>query len=229
MKRHRILRPSAVCLLSVFCILLFAFCLMPQARAQKVIDQILVLVNDGLITKTDLMWSLALDPNAPSPVGPVGSDLLRRKLDVMIDYRLIHQEATRIPSADITQEEIDKERNNLIAQFKSEAIFRERVESVGLTPERIDELMREKITINRFVDFRFRSFVFVSEQEIKDYYENRIVPEYRSRGQVPPPLAEGDIRQGIINNLRESKTFEELDRWLRETRQRADIVILAEP
>ena len=208
---------------------LFILMLASQVPAQKVVDQILVLVNDGVITRTDLLWSLALDPDAPSPEGSIGSDLLRLKLEVMIDYRLIQQEAARIPAAEIRQEEIDKEHNKIIAQFPSETVFRRRVESVGLTREKINELMREKIAINRFVDFRFRSFVFVTEQEIKKYYEENLVPEIRKRGQVPPSLDEGDIKQRISDTLRQQKINEELDRWLREARQRADIVILAEP
>ncbi|HSE36080.1 MAG TPA: hypothetical protein VLG74_02185, partial [Blastocatellia bacterium] len=68
----------------------------PGVVAQQTVDQILTLVNDDLITRIDLLWSIAMDPQAPSPVGPVGSDLLSRKLDVMIDERLIAQEATRV-------------------------------------------------------------------------------------------------------------------------------------
>src|SRR6266852_7508166 len=104
--------------------------LTPSVCCQQIIDQILTLVNDDIITRIDLLWSIAIDPKAPSPVGPVGSDLLRQKLDVMIDERLVSQEAARIPTTDITQEEIDRKRTELIAGFKSEAEFRQRVGSV---------------------------------------------------------------------------------------------------
>src|SRR5688572_22987660 len=95
----------------------FVVCLTAQtalpANLQQTVDQILTLVNDDLITRIDLLWSIAMDPKAPSPVGPVGSDLLSQKLDVMIDERLIAQEASRIPTTPITQEEIDKKRTEL--------------------------------------------------------------------------------------------------------------------
>ncbi|MCI0491025.1 MAG: hypothetical protein L0229_30920 [Blastocatellia bacterium] len=224
-----ILHPSSFTELRGVIVALLIFAFAGLAHAQKVVDQILVLVNDGVITRTDLLWSLALDPDAPSLEGNIGSDLLRLKLEVMIEYRLVQQEAARIPAAEIPQEEIDRERNKLIAEFASEAAFRRRVEAVGLTSEKINDLVRERITINRFVDFRFRSFVFVTDQEIKKYYEENLAPEIRRAGQVPPPLDESDIRQRITETLRQQKINEELDRWLREARQRADIVILAEP
>jgi hypothetical protein len=206
-------------------LLIFAFCL--TAHAQKVVDQILMLVNGDIITRTDLLWSLALDPDSPSPAGAVSSDILKRKLEVMIDERLIAQEAARIPAAEVTPEDINRKRSELISRFPSEAVFRERVMSVGLTPTRIEDLLRERVLIDRFVEFRFRSFVFVSEQEIKRYYDEKLAPEIRNAGQVPPPIDQ--VRESIIPILRQEKINEEIDRFLTAARQRADIVLLVEP
>jgi hypothetical protein len=211
--------------------LLFGLMVMtvPRVGAQQTVDQILTLVNDEIITRLDLLWSIAMDPQAPSPVGPVGSDLLSRKLDVMIDERLIAQEATRLPTTEITRDEIDKKRTELIKTFSSEAQFRERVGSVGLTPQRINELMRERIIIDRFVEFRFRSFVVVTEQEIKRYYDETLAPQLRAAGQVPPPVETPQIRDAITLILKAEKVDAEINRWLASARQRADVVQLAEP
>jgi len=200
---------------------------LPIARAQKLVDQILALVNDDVVTRTDLLWSIALDPRAPSPAGPVSSDLLKQKLDVMVDQRLVAQEAARLPSADLTQDEVDKKRTELVKSFKSEADFRQRVESVGLTPDRIDDLIRERILIDRFVEFRFRSFVLVTEPEIQKYFDETLVPRIRAAGQVPPALAK--VSDDINALLKQEKINQEIDRWLTTVRQRADIVQLAEP
>ena len=203
--------------------------LTPSVCGQQIVDQILTLVNDDVITRIDLLWSIAIDPKAPSPVGPVGSDLLRQKLDVMIDERLIAQEAARVPTSEITQDEIDKKRTELIKSFKSEAQFRERAGSVGLTPQKIDELIRQRILIDRFADFRFRSFVLVTEQEIKRYYDEILVPQLRAHGQVPPAISDEKLREGISAILKQEKINAEIDRWLTSARQRADVVQLAEP
>lgn len=199
----------------------------PAVNGQQTVDQILTLVNDEVITRIDLLWSIAMDPKAPSPVGPVGSDLLSQKLDVMIDERLIAQEAARIPTSPITQDEIDKKRTELIKNFRNEAEFRQRVGSVGLTPQKIDELLRRRILIDRFVDFRFRSFVLVTEQEIRRYYEETLAPEVRKGGQIPPSIDE--VRESIVKLLKQVKIDDEISRWLASSRQRADVVQLAEP
>ena len=214
----------------------FLFCLIalivPRVCAQQTVDQILTLVNDDLITRIDLLWSIAMDPQAPSPVGPVGSDLLSRKLDVMIDERLIAQEATRVPTTEITQDEIDKKRTDLIKSFPSEAQFRERVGSVGLTPQKIDELIRERILIERFVEFRFRSFVLITNQDIQRYYDEVLVPAIRNRGLVPPSLDDvqdgKSVRDGISATLKQRKINDEVERWLSPDRPRAEIVQIVE-
>ena len=224
----------------VICGLVFLACLVALLTtlvgAQQIVDQILTLVNDEVVTRTDLLWSIAMNPNAPSPAGPVGSDLLRQKLDVMIDERLIAQEAARIPATEITQDEIDKKRTDLIKSFRSEAEFRQRVGSVGLTPQKINELIRQRILIDRFVDFRFRSFVLVTEQEIQRFYDDVFAPDMRAKGQVPPSLDQTlpenkkmTVREGIREIIREQKINDELDHYLTSLRQRADVVQLAEP
>jgi len=206
----------------------------PRVGAQQTVDQILTLVNDDVITRIDLLWSIAMDPQAPSPVGPVGADLLARKLDVMIDERLIAQEATRVPSTEITQDEIDAKKTELIKSFPSEAQFRERVGSVGLTPQKIDELLRQRIVIDRFVEFRFRSFVLITEQDVKRFYDEVLAPAIRNRGAVPPKLDDVQtngrtVREDISATLKQRKINDEVERWLSQARQRADIVQLAEP
>jgi hypothetical protein len=236
-------RRRRVIFIFAFCLLPFAFCFQPAGRAearQKVVDQIIALVNDDIITRSDLLWSLAMDPQAPNPAEGVSSDLLRQKLDVMIDQRLIAQEARRVPTAEITQEEINKRRAELIRGFKSEPAFWQRVEALGLTRDRVDELIRERILIERFVDFRFRSFVFVTEPEIQRYYDETFAPRFRERGQILPSLddklprkdpteKEATVREAISEIIRQEKINQEIDRFLNAARQRADITMLTEP
>ena len=229
---------ALLCLKVLLPFSLFIFHFSSPAQAQQsqgsvVVDHIIALVNDVVITRSDLLWSIALDPKAPSPAGPVSRDILQRKLDVMIDQKLLEQEAARVPSAPITDEDIINRRAQLITSFGSEAAFRERVGSVGLTPDRINELIREMIQIERFVEFRFRSFVLITDQDIQRYYEGVFVPEVRKRGAVPPGLDDklerGTVRDQIRQILETEKIEQEINRWIEAARQRADIVTLAEP
>ena len=233
-RRSGYLRVSAPCWLIAFS-LLWPLMSAAGAQNQKTIDQILVLVDGDIITRSDLIWNMALEPKSPSPAGPVSSDLLSLELDVTINQRLIAHEAARVPSAELTREEVSKRQSELIAQFPSEAAFRQRIESVGMTPEKLEDMVRELIARERFIDFRFRSFVFVTEQEIQAYYEKELVPKIRAQGAVPPgldaelPNEKRKIRDSITEILKAEKIEQEESRWLKDATQRAEIVRLAEP
>lgn len=238
-RRRQFMRPGwlRISASSLLIALSLLWPLMPSARAQnqKLIDQILVLVDGDIITRSDLIWNMALEPKSPSPAGPVSSDLLSLELDVTINQRLIAHEAARVPSAELTQDEVNKRQTELIAQFPSEAAFRQRIESVGMTPEKLEDLVRELIARERFIDFRFRSFVFVTEQEIQAYYEKELVPKIRAQGAVPPgldaelPNEKRKVRDSITEILKAEKIEQEEARWLKDATQRAEIVRLAEP
>src|SRR5262249_42131212 len=105
--------------------------------------------------------------------------------------------------------------------------FRQRVEAVGLNSEKLEELVRQQLTIDKFVEFRFETFVLVTDQEIQDFYDQNLVPEIKKRGAVPPPIAQ--VRDKIGERLKAEKVNAEIDRWLNEARQHAEIVLLAEP
>ena len=68
-----------------------------QCSAQQVIDKMVATVNAGvktdLITYSDLLWQLALQPNTQLD-NPTSADL-NRALRLVIDQKLILQEARR--------------------------------------------------------------------------------------------------------------------------------------
>src|SRR2546423_15000421 len=86
-------------------LLLFAFCLLPlafglqlPARAQEVVDRMVAVINGReLITYTDLLWQLALQPGGP--LENPRQEALRRAPDLLVDQRLILQEGEKLPSA----------------------------------------------------------------------------------------------------------------------------------
>src|SRR5437016_14444166 len=98
-------------------LLLSAACLLPSAvRGQTVPDKMVATVTNGsratpdLITYSDLVWQLALEPNQPFVERP-GSKELNEALRLLEDQLLILQEARKLPSADTPEAiaERDKE------------------------------------------------------------------------------------------------------------------------
>ncbi|HET9479773.1 MAG TPA: hypothetical protein VFO72_10535 [Pyrinomonadaceae bacterium] len=208
-------------------VLLLAFSSM--SAAQQVVDKMVATVNAGvrteLITYSDLMWQLALQPN--TQLDNPNSEQLNRALRLLIDQRLILQEAEKLPTITPTPKEISDARADLARNFSSEPVFRERLQRVGLTSEKLDEIIEERLKMEKYLDFRFRNFVVISQKEIADYYRDVYVPRFKTRtpGRIVPTLEEA--RAEIEKTLMEAKIESDTDAFLDTLRQRAEIVTLS--
>lgn len=200
-----------------------------ECRAQKVVDKMVATVNGGvrtdLITYSDLLWQLALQPS--SQLDNPTSDDLNRALRLLIDQRLILQEAEKLPTISPTAKEISDARNELAKSFSSQAELQLRQLKVGLTTEKLDEILEQRLKMEKYLDFRFRNFVVVSQQELADYYRDSYAPRMRSQypGRIVPTLEEAKTL--IEQTLTEAKIEFETDSFLDLARERAEIVMLS--
>ncbi len=192
-----------------------------QSKSGRIVERIAAVVNGHVITDSDIRWFLALDPDLVGQPGP--PDQEARALGQLIDQQLLDEEAEKLPTIEISAAEITAYVTRLIARFPSEALFRRRIEAAGLDAETLREIVRHRLEILRFIDFRFRSFVFVSDAEIQSAYEQKVVALARSRGEEPPPL---DQVRGLLERIiSDEKVMSELIAWLDEARRTAEIII----
>lgn len=200
----------------------------PRCSAQQVVDKMVATVNAGvrtdLITYSDLMWQLSLQPN--TVLDNSTSQDLNRALRLLIDQRLILQEAEKIPTLVPTQKEVSDARDELARQFASPLEFQQRLQRVGLTSEKLDEIIEQRLKMEKYLDFRFRNFVVISQNEIVDYYRDVYAPGLRARfpGRIVQPLEQ--VRKEIEKTLMEAKIESEMDAFLDTARERAEIVVL---
>jgi hypothetical protein len=182
-------------------------------------------VRTDLITYSDLMWQLALQPN--TQLDNPTSDNLNRALRLLIDQRLILQEAEKIPTIVPTPKEISDARDELARNFPSPLEFQQRLQRVGLTTEKLDEIVEQRLKMEKYLDFRFRNFVVISQKEVADYYRDVYVPRFRAQfpGRIVPALEQ--VRAEIDKTLTEAKISSEIDAFLDTARDRAEIVMLS--
>ncbi|MDQ3804933.1 MAG: SurA N-terminal domain-containing protein [Acidobacteriota bacterium] len=198
-----------------------------QSGGGEVVDRMVAVINGReLITYTDLLWQLALQPDVPLDA-PRREDL-RRALDLLIDQRLIAQEAEKLPSVAPTADEISGELARLIGFFPSQADFYNRLGRVGLGQDsaQLREIVEDRVRIRKYLDFRFRSFTVVTQREVEDYYRDVYVPRRRrqSPGLIVPRVEE--VYKEIEGELIESKIDSDTDEFLEESRTAAEITIL---
>jgi hypothetical protein len=202
------------------------FCLgAGAARGQEVVDKMVATINGrDLITYTDLLWQLALQPES-SLENPRSQDLQEAR-DRLIDQRLISEESGRLPTVTPSDKEVQDAITALVKRFPTQQAFYARIARVGLTADMLREIVSQRLEIEKYLDFRFRSFVVVSTKEIADYYRDTYVPRFRRQrpGVIVPTLEQATPQ--IEETLREAKVESDTDAFLEDARARAEIVIL---
>lgn len=195
-----------------------------QAPGSRVVDYMVATVNGSLITYSDLIWQLAIQPDTPLDNPP--AEDLKRTLELLIDQRLIFMEAEKMPHIHAEDKEVETALGELVRRFPSQTEFQQRVTRVGLTTERLREIVSERVEIEKYLNFRFRSFTIVTPKEIEDYYRDVWVPRFRERapGRIVPKFE--DVRAEIESTLTESKIESDTSKYLDEARDKAEIIIL---
>ena len=213
--------------------MLFFLAFTAGSNAQQVVDKTVAVVSDGarfeLITYSDLLWQLALQPN--TPLSPPTSEDLNQALQLLINQRLFALEAKRLPRVAPSEAEIDRKISDILSFFPSAAVFEARLKTVGFDSVRdpaFERIIAERVAIDKYVDFRFGSFIVVTADEEAKYYRDVFMPNFRSRspGRLMPTLEEA--RSEVNQTLTRQKTAAGIERFLDEAKRRVEIEVLIE-
>src|SRR5713101_5140839 len=97
---------------------------------------------------------------------------------------------------------------------------------VGLTSDHLDSILRDRVTMEKYLDFRFRAFVLISPKEITDRY-NQESALLRNNGKIVLTLDQA--RSRIEQELTEEKIASEIDDFVDSLREQpgTEIVIIS--
>ena len=202
-------------------------------NAQEIVDKTVAVLSDGtrseLITYSDLVWQLALQPG--TPLDKPRSEDLNQALQLLINQRLFALEAERLPRSPPSEKEIADKITATLSYFPSPAVFEERLKMVGfesIKDDNFERLIAQRVAIEKYVDFRFGSFVVVTPDDEAKYYSGTFLPEFRRRapGVVVPTL--DDKRHEIREFLLRSKVAVNIEAFLDEAKRRVVIEVLIE-
>ena len=142
--------------------------------------------------------------------------------DCMIDALLAYQEVRRIQQLGVDPAQVDEAYRELAASLGSPADFAAQQQRWGLTETGLRDSLQRTLLLASYVDVRFRSFVDVSQEERRRYYEETLVPDMNRR-QIEVPAYEEVEESFILPILREAEVNARLQGWIRELRARASI------
>jgi hypothetical protein len=199
-----------------------------------VVDKTIATVSDGvrteLITLSDLKWQLALQPD--TPLDPPSKDDLDIALRRVIDQRIFALEAERIPRAAPTDKEIEAKINEILGYFPSMAEFERRLNIVGFKSVKdpnFERIISDRVAIDKYLDFRFRSFIVITAEDEAKYYRDVYLPDFKRRNPDASGWPTLDSKRTEINKLlTEERVASQMETFLDEAKRRVEVVILSE-
>jgi peptidyl-prolyl cis-trans isomerase SurA len=145
------------------------------ARAVKVIDRVVAVVNDEIILETELEQFAAPQYRGPDPSTSEGKkawdELKRKVLDVLIDGKLMQEQAVELKLT-VTPDEVDraveqvKQQNNL-----DDATFNQALKAQGFSMETYRKGLKKQILELKVVSTAVRSRVSISDDEVMAAYK----------------------------------------------------------
>lgn len=196
------------------------------------LDRVAAVVNNQAILRSDVEEELllaVLDPAlaAQSELSP------QQALEQLISRALIQQQIHREEAlaADPTDDEVRKRTSELRRELPacvhsncaSDEGWAAFLAAHGLTPERVESSLRNRVEILRFIEVRFRSGLSIPSEEIESYYRQTLLPQYKPGEAVPKLDAVSQRIEEILLEKRVNALFEE---WLENLRKQGDVEVL---
>jgi parvulin-like peptidyl-prolyl isomerase len=194
--------------------------------AQGVLDFVAASVNDDAIAESDVRKAMALSPMRLEP-GESREAHRARVLDALIDESLQYDDAVRFgtspPDAADVEEAMKKLRARLTSEGKDpNAEFA----AARMTPEEVRTSVERQLVVQRYLMDRIRP-IAAAEDRSREEYDTYYVPERKAAHLTVAPFEE--VAELMRQRSQQRVFDEEADKWAKELREKARIVIYKIP
>jgi hypothetical protein len=188
-------------------------------------------VNEEVILESDVQEELRLAAFQPFRDAN-RNNTHEQVVERLINRVLILQQARLQPEEPTSDKDVQEQLDNLrkvIPDCKeyhceTEGGWNKFVADHGFTMEELTKRLRERMEVLRFIEERFRSGIEISDQEVRDYYDKTLMPQYAMDHATPPKLdmisnrIQEILLQQQVNNL--------LEDWLKSLRAQGTVRII---
>jgi len=190
----------------------------------EIIDRIVVSVGNRVVTASDLDREIRVTAFLDGKTPDFSPAAKRATADRLVEQQLIRRELEtsryQMPSAADVVPIVDKFRKD---HFKDAADYQRALAAAGISAQDVEDELLWQRGLLWFIDARFRLGVQVSDREIQDYFEKVVKPAAEA-AHPGSPVALDDYRQSIEETLAGPMVDRQLDDWLKDVRNRTDIV-----
>ncbi len=183
----------------------------------KIVDSLVAVVNDQVITSSDLRLENIYFSPADSTDGE------KTQLEVLmslINRRLIVQEVTRLGFSQVDGSLIEKKYEQLKESYGGTGSFEDFLEKQGAVPRDIKQLIREKLLVDKFIDIKFRPYINPAKIKLSQEEIDQLIPPQDQEG-----ISKEVVHEAALKIAVEQRINQRLKEWLDEAWKKAQIVI----
>ena len=171
----------------------------------EIIDRILAVVNNHVITLSDVRRAERVRTVLKYPA--IDQKQLVREL---VDAALIEEQIAQFFGIDVTEAEVDE-------------VMKDVPDLRGVPVDIVRDAVRSRLRADEFFELRFRQFLRATDAEVADYYNKVFVPAAQQKGGPVPTLAQ--VTDMIRDSVLQEKAAHEVESWLETIKRRSDIEI----
>jgi parvulin-like peptidyl-prolyl isomerase len=202
-------------------LILIALLAFPSAAVT--VDRIAAVVDGQVLTVSEITQLVEI--RFFRRLGTTDDEHRREVLDALIAQALRYRDVERFGAQDISADAIEARFLEIQRRFASEAEFLTALQRAELTTDEVRALVKRQLQVEAYIQERFAPLVFVTAEEIEEYYRTTWTRQRRDRGLAVPPLAE--VREEVRTAVRSSRLESEIDRWTSQLRARANVDVYA--
>lgn len=204
-----------------------------QTSTQPVVlDHVVAVINGDVLLQSDVDEEMHFAALEPFQAG--GRDTRLNAMRRLLNRTLILQQMKEQQefSENVSGADVEKSLTELRGHLPdcnkydcaSPAGWKAFLAANDLTSEEVIDHWRQRLTVLRFIDDRFRTGIRVSEESIADYYKAAVVPVFERQHQPVPPLK--NVSGRIQEILLEQQVNVQLQDWLTSLRGQGSVRIL---
>jgi len=191
------------------------------ASAQELLDRVVARVDGSPVTLSDTRAAIKL--RLVEPVA--GVDPILFAMRELVERRLVLAEVARFAPPEPDPAALSTEVNALKNRVGTATDLATLEKTTGYGESQIREVARDTLRIQAYLNQRFGSNVQPSEDDVGQYYRTHLEQFTRDGRVIPFVEAEPAARRKAADERRQALVFQ----WMRELRQRADVVELYQP
>ncbi|MBN1221662.1 MAG: hypothetical protein JXB23_00335 [Candidatus Aminicenantes bacterium] len=193
--------------------------LFSSSNQKEIVDRVEALVNDDLITLSDLKIITAFGLFSSGNVAGENADL-ERYLDELIDRKVVLQLAGEAPP--IQKDVLDTYIDEIIVRLGA-VRFRGELQRFGMDRKDLEPYVIEWLAFRKIITDRFKTSASVSLKDIENYYELKYLPEQKEKGREAKPML--DVLNEIEESLKQEKNKKQIEEWIDNLRKKSEIQI----